>query len=104
MKFLAVMVLLSVALIFANSPNTDAPTGFDNKSNGMLDDATHQADQAKFEDTETVAVRMTADWRAGPSSRTGQRLLVPEPAQSGPMRRASVPGQHCWHRHLPDTQ
>src|SRR2546428_2534813 len=55
MKFLAAVVLLSVALIFANSPNTDAPTGFDNKSNGMVDDATHQADQAKFDDTETVA-------------------------------------------------
>src|SRR6266516_955073 len=55
MKVLAAVVLLSVALIFANSPNTDAPTGFDNRSNGMVDDTTHQADQAKFEDTETEA-------------------------------------------------
>jgi hypothetical protein len=34
---------------------SEAPTGFDNKSNGMVDDATHQDDQGKFDDTETVA-------------------------------------------------
>src|SRR5436309_1533407 len=55
MKFLAAVVLLSVVLASTSSPNTDAPTGFDNKSNGMVDDAAHQADQAKFDDTETVA-------------------------------------------------
>jgi hypothetical protein len=55
MKVLAAVVLLSVALIFASAPNTDAPTGFDNNSNGMVDDATHQVDLAKFDDTETVA-------------------------------------------------
>ena len=55
MKLLAAVALLSVALAFTSSPNPDAPTGFDNKSNGMVDDATHQADQAKFDDIETVA-------------------------------------------------
>jgi CxxC motif-containing protein (DUF1111 family) len=55
MKLLAAVALLSVALVSSSSPNTDAPTGFDNKSNGMVDEATHQADQAKFDDTETVA-------------------------------------------------
>jgi CxxC motif-containing protein (DUF1111 family) len=53
MKLLAVVLLLSVALASTNSPN-EAPTGFDNKSNGMVDDATHQADQAKFEEVEGV--------------------------------------------------
>ncbi len=33
----------------------EAPTGFDNKSNGVVDDATHQADQAKFEEVEQLA-------------------------------------------------
>jgi CxxC motif-containing protein (DUF1111 family) len=33
----------------------EAPTGFDNKSNGAVDDQTHQADQAKFDDVETIA-------------------------------------------------
>src|SRR2546426_9567005 len=54
MKLLAAVALLSVALAFTSSPNPDAPTGFDNKSNGLVDDATHQADQAKFDDIETV--------------------------------------------------
>jgi len=55
MKILAPVVLLIVAIAAASSPNSGAPTGFDNKSNGMVDDATHQADQAKFDDTETIA-------------------------------------------------
>jgi hypothetical protein len=36
-------------------PHAEAPAGFDNKSNGMVDDATHQADQEKFDDVEVVA-------------------------------------------------
>jgi len=55
MKVLAAIALLSIALLPASSPNSEAPTGFDNKSNGMVDDATHQADQVKFDDTETIA-------------------------------------------------
>ncbi len=55
MKFPAAVALLSVVLASTNSPNTNAPTGFDNKSNGMVDDATHQVDQVKFDETETVA-------------------------------------------------
>ena len=30
----------------------EAPTGFDNKSNGVTDDQTHQADQTKFDEVE----------------------------------------------------
>ncbi len=30
----------------------EAPAAFDNKSNGMVEDATHTADQAKFDDIE----------------------------------------------------
>jgi CxxC motif-containing protein (DUF1111 family) len=55
MKLLATAVVLSVVLAATGSPNNDAPTGFDNRSNGMVDDATHQTDQSKFDDTETVA-------------------------------------------------
>jgi CxxC motif-containing protein (DUF1111 family) len=36
-------------------PAPEAPTGFDNKSNGMVDDPTHQADQVKFDEVEGVA-------------------------------------------------
>src|SRR5262249_6859478 len=42
------------ALIAAATQFPDAPTGFDNKTNGMVDDATHQADQQKFEEVEQI--------------------------------------------------
>ena len=32
----------------------EAPAAFDNKSNGFVDDSTHQADQAKFDEVEAV--------------------------------------------------
>ena len=35
-------------------PAPPAPTGFDNASNGVADDATHQADQSKFEEFEAI--------------------------------------------------
>jgi CxxC motif-containing protein (DUF1111 family) len=36
-------------------PSSEAPAGFDNKSNGMVDDATHAADQASFDDIENIS-------------------------------------------------
>lgn len=50
-----VSVLCFTLLAFAAMPPAEAPTGFDNKSNGMVDDPTHQADQAKFDETENVS-------------------------------------------------
>jgi CxxC motif-containing protein (DUF1111 family) len=59
MRFLIPLTVLSLilsGLILASSPSrTEAPTGFDNKSNGVADDATHQADQAKFEAVEQLS-------------------------------------------------
>src|SRR3977135_3340270 len=54
---LAVLSLILSGLILASSASrsTEAPTGFDNKSNGVTDDATHQADQAKFEEVEQLS-------------------------------------------------
>src|SRR6202022_1444672 len=51
---LAVLSLILSGLILASSASrsTEAPTGFDNKSNGVADDATHQGDQTKFEEAE----------------------------------------------------
>ena len=40
---------------FRRPTNSEAPTGFDNKSNGLVDDATHQTDQDKFDEIEGVA-------------------------------------------------
>jgi CxxC motif-containing protein (DUF1111 family) len=59
MRLLIPLVVLSFVLsrILASSVprSTEAPTGFDNKSNGTTDDAAHQADQAKFEEVEQLS-------------------------------------------------
>jgi CxxC motif-containing protein (DUF1111 family) len=55
MRLLIPLGILGLVLAAAAPPSTDAPTGFDNKSNGMVDDATHQADQAKFEEVEQLS-------------------------------------------------
>ena len=49
----ATLMFALVSVIATQSP--EAPTGFDNKTNGMVDDATHQADQTKFEETEQLS-------------------------------------------------
>ena len=55
MKFLAGISLLVVALFSLASTLPEAPTGFDNKTNGLADDATHTADQAKFDEIEQIS-------------------------------------------------
>src|SRR5579859_4000310 len=55
MRLVIAIVFLCVALPSLTSQSGEAPTGFDNKSNGMVDDATHQADQVKFEEVEGLA-------------------------------------------------
>jgi CxxC motif-containing protein (DUF1111 family) len=49
MKSLIAAAALSLILVSAAAPTSDAPTGFDNQTNGLVDDATHQADQTAFE-------------------------------------------------------
>src|SRR4051812_4164356 len=41
--------------VLINPRAPEAPAGFDGKSNGLVDDPTHNADQVKFDDVETVA-------------------------------------------------
>jgi CxxC motif-containing protein (DUF1111 family) len=47
----------SCVLVFSLAPTSpiEAPTGFDNKSNGLIDDNSHQADQKIFEAVEQVS-------------------------------------------------
>src|ERR1700683_2005722 len=51
------MALTSLSLVLASQTSQpgEAPTGFDNKSNGSVDDATHQTDQTNFEEVEDLA-------------------------------------------------
>jgi CxxC motif-containing protein (DUF1111 family) len=46
------LVGIVAAAVGAQLP--EAPSGFDNKTNGVADDATHQADQAKFDEVEAL--------------------------------------------------
>src|SRR3989454_12695269 len=56
MRTFIAAAIAGVALAFASDPppSSEAPAGFDDKSNGMVDDATHQADKEKFDETEAV--------------------------------------------------
>src|ERR1700689_1531087 len=55
MRPLIPLVLLGLFFASAASQSTEAPTGFDNKSNGLTNDATHQADQTTFEEVEKLS-------------------------------------------------
>ena len=55
MKLFIAAAVCALALISAATRFPDAPTGFDNKTNGMVDDATHQADQDKFDEVERLS-------------------------------------------------
>jgi hypothetical protein len=54
MKLFIAAAVVTFALVSVATQFPDAPTGFDNKSNGMVDDATHLADQAKFDEFELL--------------------------------------------------
>ena len=56
MKLLAgISLFLSFGLLSIAPPLSEAPAGFDNKSNGMVDAATHTADQTTFEEVEALS-------------------------------------------------
>jgi CxxC motif-containing protein (DUF1111 family) len=54
MKLFIAAAVVTFAFVSVATQFPDAPTGFDNKSNGMVDDATHLADQAKFDEFELL--------------------------------------------------
>ena len=55
MKLFVAAAACTLALISAAARFPDAPTGFDNKTNGLVDDATHQTDQTTFEEVEQLS-------------------------------------------------
>src|SRR5579859_7181733 len=48
-------LFLSLGLLSFVPPLSEAPAGFDGKSNGLVDDATHAADLAKFDEVEAIS-------------------------------------------------
>lgn len=59
MRFTILATCVSLCLaslsLFSTTTPIEAPTGFDGKSNGVSDDATHQADQMKFDEVEQLS-------------------------------------------------
>ncbi len=55
MRRFILAAVLSFGLVSVTAQLPEAPTGFDNKSNGVVDDVTHQADQATFDEVEELA-------------------------------------------------
>ena len=54
MRIVLAFAGLYIALASIAQLVLEAPAGFDDKSNGLVDDATHQADQGRFDEFETV--------------------------------------------------
>src|SRR6266853_748678 len=90
------------AAIAAAAPRSEAPTGFDSRSNGVVDDSTHQADQATFDAVEAIADGLGPLYNAqscrechqnptsgGPSQVT--ELRVGHRAPDGRFRNADIP-------------
>ncbi|HKD49647.1 MAG TPA: di-heme oxidoredictase family protein [Candidatus Acidoferrum sp.] len=55
MKLFLGVPVLAVAVYFLAPSASEAPAGFDNKTNGMVDDATHAVDQGKFDEIEQIS-------------------------------------------------
>ena len=56
MKLFVAAATLTFALVSVTATQSpEAPAGFDSKSNGLVDDATHQADQTKFDEVEQLS-------------------------------------------------
>jgi CxxC motif-containing protein (DUF1111 family) len=64
MKLFIVAAALTLALVSLATQFPDAPTGFDNKTNGIVDDGTHQADQMKFDEVEQLSDGLGALYNA----------------------------------------
>src|SRR5260370_39594513 len=55
MKLLIGVFVLLISVFFFAPILPEAPSGLDNKANGLADDATHSADQAKFDEIEQIS-------------------------------------------------
>ena len=80
MRSLLPVALLGLFFAAAASQSTEAPTGFDNKSNGVTNDATHEADQTTFEEVEKLSDGLGPLYNAQ-SCRDATRIRFPAPAR-----------------------
>src|SRR5437667_12234294 len=84
------------------SSAAEAPTGFDNRSNGTVDDSTHQADQDVFDEVEELAdglgplynAQACRECHQNPTSGAASQiteLRVGHLGPDGPFRNADIP-------------
>ena len=86
MRISIVVVVLCIALSSVVPLAPDAPSGFDNKSNGIVDDATHQADQAKFEEVEQLTDGLGPLYNAQSCRECHQNIVSGGPSQVSELR------------------
>lgn len=99
MKLLIAAAVTGLGLFYFNPPSNEAPTGFDGKSNGMVDDKTHQADQEKFDAIEQVAdglgplynAQSCRECHQNPTSGGGSQITELRVGHLGPDRRFRNP-------------
>jgi CxxC motif-containing protein (DUF1111 family) len=99
MRIFVAAAALSVALISAATRFPEAPTGFDNKTNGMVDEITHQADQVKFEGVEQLSdglgplynAQSCADCHQSPVSGAASQVTELRVGHQGPDGRFRTP-------------
>ena len=93
MRIFIAAAALTFALISTATRFPDAPTGFDNKTNGIVDDVTHQADQAKFEGVEQLT-----DGRGPLYNAQSCRRMSPEPCIRCGIPGHGITGRPCMAR------
>ena len=86
-------LVLAVGLIPAVPSSSEAPSGFDNKSNGLVDDATHQADQTTFEEVEQISDGLGPLYNAQSCRECHQNPVSGGPSQVNELRVGHV-GSH----------
>ncbi|HYL94275.1 MAG TPA: di-heme oxidoredictase family protein [Terriglobales bacterium] len=102
MRFLFATAILSLAITLAGAPSSEAPAGFDGQSNRLVDQATHQSDQAKFEEVEGISdglgplynAQSCRECHQNPASGGSSQVTVLRVGHEGPDHRfenASIP-------------
>lgn len=86
MRISAAAVVFTLIFTFSTTPVPDAPAGFDNKTNGMVDDVTHQADQAKFEGVEQLSDGLGPLYNAQSCRECHQNPVTGGPSQVSELR------------------
>lgn len=102
MKLMLTIVVLGIAFTGSAVPTSpEAPSGFDNKSNGMVDDATHQADQVRFDEVEGVADGLGPLYNAQSCRECHQNPTSGGASQVTELRAGHLQGGHFANPNIP---